>query len=650
MLNYSIGLSGLNAAQRALELIGTNLANSTTPGYHRQDLALAPIDLGSNQGVSIGGVQVTEARRMIDEMLEKEIRRQASLAAQNDQEVQTLQTIENSLGDLQSSDLSRCLNGFFSAMQEMAGDPSSLALQQQVVSAGQSLSGQIRSLWGFLEQLKDQLRMQAQQQVSEVNALAAEVADLNGQAGSVISNGQQPNLLLDRRDQALNDLAQRVSVSQFGLTDATLSVNISAWGMPVVDRTRSMELAAGITPDGKLGLAAADSVIYYSDLEGGSLGGLLNLYNNVIPDICSRLDGLARDVISRVNAVHAQGVGQEGSFTELAGIAKNEQPIGAWDPPIQPGTLSIRITNTDTGEVTRQRVSLSPDMTLSDVADDINCGALTATVAGGALYLKAAGGYEFDFTTGFTTQPYVRNPRLAIAPILSGQYTGQTDNFFQFAVMGNGDVGVSDNLQIRVTDSNNKQVALLDVGKGYVAGQRLEVADGMYVTLPPGNLKIGDYFVVEALSTPDASGFLSAAGLNTFFSGTSAADMDVRQEVADRPTLLAYSSSTVETRNDIIRQMADLAQAASESLGGMAPVNYFRQLVTSIGQGVSDAKGKQASLAAVGTQLTNQRSAVSGVDVNEEAAKMMVFQRMYQGLAKYISMQDQALRALFDMV
>ena len=650
MLNYSIGLSGLNVAQRALELIGTNLTNSTTPGYHRQDLVLAPMDLGSSQGVAIGGVEIIEARRMVDEMLDKEIRRQASLSGQNDQEVRTLETIESSLGDLESSNFASSLNGFFSAMQEMAGDPSSLALRQQVVSAGQSLSGQIRNLWGFLEQLKDQLRMQAQQEVNEVNSLSAEAAGLNSQAGNTMSTGESPNLLMDRRDKVLKDMAGLVSVSQYGVTDATLSVNISAWGMPVVDRTRSMELTSGITSDGKIGLATEGSVVYYTDLEGGSLGGLLNLYNNVIPDICKRLDDLAKDVISRVNAIHTQGVGQEGSFTQLTGTAQSSQPIGSWDPPIEAGTLSIRVSNTLTGEVTRQRINLDPAMTLSDVADEITNGAITATVVGSALQLKASEGYEFDFTTGFTSDAYVRKPGLGITPSVSGQYTGSDDNYYQFVAMGSGEIGVTDDLQIQVTDQNHKQVAVLNVGKGYVVGERLELADGIYVSLPSGILKTGDFFVIEALSTSDRCGFLSAAGLNTFFSGTSAADIDVRQEVVDRPSLLAYSSSTVETRNDIIRQMADVARSTSKSLGGMAPADYFRGLVTSIGQGVSDAKSKQVSLSAVAAQLTNQRDVVSGVDVNEEAAKMMVFQRMYQGLAKYITIQDKSLQALFDMV
>ncbi len=42
MAGYDIGMSGISAAQKALNVIGNNLANAATPGYHRQQVDLRP--------------------------------------------------------------------------------------------------------------------------------------------------------------------------------------------------------------------------------------------------------------------------------------------------------------------------------------------------------------------------------------------------------------------------------------------------------------------------------------------------------------------------------------------------------------------------------------------------------------------------------
>ena len=56
MGNLSVGLSGLLAAQSSLELIGTNVANASTAGYHRQEIVLTPVSTGTQGASCAGGV------------------------------------------------------------------------------------------------------------------------------------------------------------------------------------------------------------------------------------------------------------------------------------------------------------------------------------------------------------------------------------------------------------------------------------------------------------------------------------------------------------------------------------------------------------------------------------------------------------------
>ena len=70
MANYEIGLTGLNVAQRAIEIIGTNIANVSTAGYHRQTIKIQPVTFDTNNSSMAGGAKVDGVHRSIDVLLE----------------------------------------------------------------------------------------------------------------------------------------------------------------------------------------------------------------------------------------------------------------------------------------------------------------------------------------------------------------------------------------------------------------------------------------------------------------------------------------------------------------------------------------------------------------------------------------------------
>ncbi|MHC4707435.1 MAG: flagellar basal body protein [Planctomycetota bacterium] len=73
MDSFYIGISGLDAAQKAISVIGNNLANAATEGYHRQRIELRPSYTSEYGSVILGGgVEVVGITRMIDSLLEKE--------------------------------------------------------------------------------------------------------------------------------------------------------------------------------------------------------------------------------------------------------------------------------------------------------------------------------------------------------------------------------------------------------------------------------------------------------------------------------------------------------------------------------------------------------------------------------------------------
>jgi flagellar hook-associated protein 1 FlgK len=122
MQNYSIALSGLGAAQKALEIVGNNVANAATDGYHRQRIELSPAYASQVGSVLLGGgVNIAGVTRMIDMLLEQEVFRQQSSLGQVSQELTTLQTIEGALGEFSvGGSLSTTIDEFFSALQDLS--------------------------------------------------------------------------------------------------------------------------------------------------------------------------------------------------------------------------------------------------------------------------------------------------------------------------------------------------------------------------------------------------------------------------------------------------------------------------------------------------------------------------------------------------
>ena len=153
MSGFSIGISGLSVAQGAIDLIGTNMANATTEGYHRQDPVISSLDFATGKVVSGGGAEITAVTRSVDKLLELEITRQQTSQAQTSEELESLQTIESAFGDMQTNKLDAAIGTFFEALRQLAAQPDSQPLQQQAVWDADAVTQQFHTMSTFLSDL-----------------------------------------------------------------------------------------------------------------------------------------------------------------------------------------------------------------------------------------------------------------------------------------------------------------------------------------------------------------------------------------------------------------------------------------------------------------------------------------------------------------
>jgi flagellar hook-associated protein 1 len=293
-------LSGLLAQQQAIDVTGHNIANANTEGYSRQTAVLQtnqPITLPNlspitGQGAQIGtGVNVATYTRIRNEYLDAQYRAQNSSLSASTTQSEELQQAQGAFNEPSSSGISAQLSAFWSAWSSLANSPTSEAAKQGVVAAGTQLATTFKQLDAQLSTVSSQAGAQYASLTGssgQVQDYAHQIAQLNGQIKQAEQAGQQPNDMLDRRDQLLDKLSSLAQVTVTKQPDGTDTVTFGDAGKPLVQGT-SVNWPQTLTP-----------------AAGGQLGALLGLTGagGQLAAYKTALDGVAGTLASTVNALH----------------------------------------------------------------------------------------------------------------------------------------------------------------------------------------------------------------------------------------------------------------------------------------------------------------------------------------------------------
>lgn len=663
MANWGIGVTGLQAAQKGIEVIGMNIANASTDGYHKQDLKLASIAYSGSELSVGGGVQVQEIRRRYDILLENQILGQQPEMGQVEKELQILDSLESALGQLDSAGVPSSLNDFFASLNTLAAQPDSQAHLEAAVWSGENLASQLRNLSAFVKEMREHVKLETQNAIELANKHLENITEQNQLINDLSSQSGNTNVVQDKRDQAIMDLAQLMPAEIGYRDDEVGTITLHGWGMPLVLNSRATRLKVEIVDDRTLGVGPESATTMMTEARGGEIGGLLELYNNTLPDLQDKIDALATTLRDKLNTTHIQGLGANGSFQTLEGTSVPAEPFDEWTREISKGTIHMRVTEEATGNVTHHEIDIDPDDhttpgvidTMSELVSHFNTSIphMTASLPDSALKLTAEDGYKFDFLpeTRLTTS----GTWVGTTPEVNGYYTGDRNQVYTATVVGptpgaDEPVGVTDGLHVEVRDDAGQLVADLTVGKGYSPGEPLEVAAGLNLTFPSGTLREGETFEFKALAQSDETGLMNAANINTFYRGESAVDLQVTKRVMEDSNNFAYSASTQLSDNVNVKRMAAVGDEHHSTFNGLTPDQFVRSVWSTVGQEISTKEARREGLQAVEKQLLDQRDTVSGVDINEEAAQLIMYEKMYQAVAKFLTTQNDALQHLMNLV
>ncbi len=313
-----VGVSGLTAAQRSLSTASHNIANVNTDGYSRQrvdQVARDPLFMGSNY---LGtGVQVDSVKRIVSDFQDLQIRNSSAGLSQ----AQTYQSMAARVDNLftdPTTGLSSSLQAFYDAVQGVANSPSTLPERQVMLSSGDTLAGRFHDIIGQLNNLRDEFDSQLRSNVTEVNTMSQSIADINRQIvlASSVGNGQ-PNDLLDRRDQLIRQLSEKVATTTVVQDDGSINVSIgNGQALVTGSEARKLTVSESTFDSSRLEISyetPSGPMEITRQIRGGVLGGLVGFRTQVLDPATNTLGKIAVGVSSAVNAQHQLGIDLKGN-------------------------------------------------------------------------------------------------------------------------------------------------------------------------------------------------------------------------------------------------------------------------------------------------------------------------------------------------
>ncbi len=313
-------LSSLLSHQIAIQTTEHNVANASTPGYRRQEAVMVagiPYTVPSMRGQVVPGqigtgVMVDRIRQYNMEFFDDRYRRILGESKNWDMQTSVLKQVEASLSETSEDGLVAKLDAFWTGWQGLSDDPTNMSLRSDLLERADSLATALRWRYDSLTKIQKDQNLTILERVDEINSLASQIARLNVEIVTVKAAGNQPNDIIDQRDQMINRLSE-ISGAIASIQDNGEAV-VSIGGHALVIGATTFKLSATSSNLSNIYWEADGQPLSVSR---GELAGLFEARDQIIPDIINGLNDLAANLISTVNSLHSQGYALDGTTTNL---------------------------------------------------------------------------------------------------------------------------------------------------------------------------------------------------------------------------------------------------------------------------------------------------------------------------------------------
>jgi len=661
---FNTGKLSLLAHQRALQVVGQNLANINTPGFSRQEAVFQPSQTVSVAGAQIGtGVEVTQVRRLINSFVEAQINGSQQDLGRLQAQADTFVRLEGLFTDTADHGLNKSLTSFFNAFREVSTSPEGQTQRSVLLDQASALASQFNRTANDLGQFRRDLNTQVSQTITEVNNLASEIAVLNDKISAFEQGGQPANDLRDERGQLLNDLGKRIEIHTF--EDASGQVQVAVGrGNLLVERNASYALT-GVASAANGGFLN----VYYKSQDispyigNGALNGLLKLRDTTIPNTLNQIDILAASLTNEVNKLHINGYGLTGStrnnFFSALSVTAAVKSTNTSAATIDSGAITanslLTMHNYEIRFATATTYSIVDVTTGSTIKGNYTGTAITAPTSSAPARITTGTNDVLNVTvdgvaSGVVTLSGAASPGLA--------YNSGADLATEIQTKINADA--------TLTAAGKSVTVTFDTTTNRFVITSNSVAATSAVNISGGNAR-ATLGLLAGTSTAASGTYGSPTtfnfdGINVQVTGTAAADdiftVNTTTDAAKKltvaltdPNSVAAATTQSGLPNDNGNALAIIAlQAKSLAAFGSATMSTYYSTVASTVGGSAQANAQtlraQESLQ---RQLENLRGETSGVSMDEELTKMLAYQRAYQASARLISTADELFQTLLDI-
>lgn len=653
-----IGISGLLVHQRAIGTTGNNITNANVPGYSRQRVIF---DTQSEQLMGAGymgtGARVTDVERIVNQFMINQLRLDTSNFRQMEVLASNFSQLDSLLAN-ESTGIAPALQEFFAALQQSSQDPTSTPVRQVVLSSAGSLAERFNALYSALQTQDMNINRQLDSAAKQITSLGQSLAELNADIAEQGRGGGQtgqPNALLDKRDELLLQLSELVGVKV--TTEANGVVNVYMGnGQALVIGNHANALTTQPSRDDPrrqdlVFSAGATSQSVSKFLDGGVVGGLLDYREQSLDVAYNTLGRLAMTLADTFNSQQQVGLDLNGHFGSNLFTDINHAAT----------QLNRAIPATSNGDA-RLSVFIDDSSALTTSDYQLNIGA-----GGSYTLVRLSDGVQVDTGTD------VNDIAIDGFQISLSSGTLQAGDSFRIAPTRTGaqDIGVvlHDPVELAFAQPIRSDASLDNQGSGVISpGQTLAVHDAsgalqsLFATpeqlSPPLLVRFTSATAYEILDnsdpanpvalTPPQTGTFTPGQTNTVtVTDSVSGDAVYRFELSGNPasgdtfTIDYNTNGSSDNRNALA--MAELR--LSDTVGGrMDYESAYGQLVEQVGTNTAKFKINRDAADTLVSQAQANRDAVSGVNLDEEAANLIRFEQAYNASAQVITIA----RSLFD--
>jgi len=638
----SIGKSGLDAAQVGISTTGHNIANASTVGYSRQ-VVMQSAAAAQNFGYGyLGqGTNVTTVTRIYSDILAKlAISSQSTSASVEAYQTQII-PIDNMLSDT-TAGLTPAMSDFFSSVQDLASNPSDTATRQSMLSNAQLLVNRFQTTGSQLNEISNNINTQLTSSVTIVNSYAKQISSLNEAITNALSlSGNQPNDLMDQRDQLVLNLSKQVKTTIVDQGQGAYNVYVGS-GLPLVVGTdiHALTITNSASESSRLEVAYQGSSktteLGLNSLPGGIIGGLLQFRSELLDPTKNQLGQIAVVLGETFNTQLKQGVDLNGNNgTNLFTIAP---------PIISTNTQNSKPLAQLSSQIVDARAITSSDYQLQYDGNNYNITRLSDNVIikSSATLPTTIDGLSFSLSG---TIPMQAGDRFVVRPTQNAASTML--------------VAITD---IKSLAMGSPTLNSSNTGTFGIAGLTLSANSASPVASPftityqnPGFITVLPTRAITVTTSSGMSTSYAAGTAATIAAGSTVSLAGVSFTLTGTPTdgdqITITRSSNLNTPGDNSNGLllAKLQTQGTLNNGTNSYTDTFTKLVNSVGNKTRELNVSAVAEAKILEQNSIAVQSQSGVNLDEEATNLMRYQQAYQAAGKMMQIASQLFDTLLQL-